>query len=155
MSNWYQIQWFMGSPDFRSTARMSWLGKTAKSFLFFSFLVLFGLTTQGRSAGHSFYHHHPLGQDNPPGVILYPTPLTNIVITSLYFISHCPLGQHICAFMHWGHDYHSMFPLYLLFAEAERGYHLGTKLIAKGNPLSKRILWTLCYWTTPIWKSFL
>jgi len=76
-----------------------------------------------------------------PGVVLYPTPLTNIVITSpIHFISHCPLGQHICAFMHWGHDYHSMFPLHPLFAEAGRGHHLGTELMARGNPLSKRIL---------------
>ena len=42
----------------------------------------------------------------------------------IYFISYCPLGQHICVFMHWGHNYHSMFPLYLLFAEAGRGHHL-------------------------------
>jgi len=92
----------------------------------------------------------------PPGVILYPTPLTNIVTTSpIHFISHCPLGQHICAFMHWGHDYHSMFPLHLLFAEAGRRHHLRTELMARGNPLSKRILQTLCHWTTPIWKSSL
>ena len=68
-----------------------------------------------------------------PGVVLYPTPLTNIVIMSpICFISHCPLGQHICAFMHWGHDYHSMFSLHLLFAEAGRRHHLGTELMARG-----------------------
>jgi len=38
------------------------------------------------------------------------------------------------------HDYYSMLSLYLLFAEAKREYHLGTKLIARENPLSKRIL---------------
>ena len=96
----------------------------------------------------------------PAGIILYPIPLTNIVIMSpIHFISHCPLGQHICAFMHRGHDYHCMSPLHLLFAllfaEAGRGHHLGTELMAGGNPLSKRILWTLCHWMTPIWKSSL
>jgi len=87
----------------------------------------------------------------PPGVILYPTPLTNIVIMSpIHFIFHCPLGQHICAFMHWGHDYHSMFLLHLLFAEAGREHHLGTELMTGGNSLLKRILWTLCHWMTSI-----
>jgi len=80
---------------------------------------------------------HILIYDN----VLYPTLLTNIVITSpIYFISYCPLRQHICAFMHWEHGYHSMFPLYLLFVEARRGHNLGTELVAKGNLLSKRIL---------------
>ena len=74
------------------------------------------------------------------------TPLTNIVIMSpIHFISHCPLEQHICVFMHWGHDYHSMFPLHLLFAEARKGYYLRTELMARGNPLSKRILQILCH----------
>jgi len=92
----------------------------------------------------------------PLGVMLYPIPLTNIVIISpIHFISHCPLGQYIHAFMHWGHDYHSMFPLHLLFSKARRGYHLGTELMAKGNPLLKRILQTLCHWIIPIQKSSL
>ena len=96
----------------------------------------------------------PPGARWPPGVVLYPTPLTNIVIMSpIHFISHCPLGQHICAFMHWGHDYHSMFPLHLLFAEAGRGHHMGTELMAWGNPCLKRILQTLCHWMTPIQYS--
>ena len=36
-----------------------------------------------------------------PGVVLYLKPLTNIVImSSIHLTSHCPLGQHICAFIH-------------------------------------------------------
>jgi len=42
--------------------------------------------------------------------------------------------------MHWGHDYHSMFSLHLLFTEAGRGPHLGAELIAGGNPSLRRIL---------------
>jgi len=128
--------------SFHSTLSCHDLAKTAKSifiFLFFSiFIILFLFAV-------SFLLPSPSpGARWPPGVVLYPTPPTNIVIMSpIHFISHCPLGQHICAFMHWGHEYHSMFPLHLLFAEAGKGHYLGTELMARGNPLLKRILWTL------------
>jgi len=133
-------------------------------FLFFSHLVQFILsswsphkTRQAQDKHSTFLLPSPSpGARWPLGVILYPTPLTNIVImSSICFISHCPLGQHICAFMHWGHDYHSMFSLHLLFAKAGRRHHLGTELMAGGNPLLKRILQTLCHWMTPIQKSSL
>ena len=60
-----------------------------------------------------------------PGVALYLKPLTHIVMMShIHLISHCPLGQHICAFIY---ALETWLPQYVLFVPCHK-LHLDLSL---------------------------